>query len=233
LDKIFISIKGVAEKLGVSEKTIYRMVSDNQIPFAVKIGGQWRFKADEVVDWIDSQKQQTATSPSPVSRKKTNYRISLAQGLENGAILYRIHGCNRDEIIEELLAALPYSTNVDSRAIKIAVLSRESVASSSMDGIAWMWPDQALPVYLEKTMIILAFLEHPVDFKALDHKQTELLFLVLPANNTEMAILARKLWRLSMSNSFLAGIREQLTRKKLLDFIVAQEMALFQQEPET
>jgi hypothetical protein len=48
-----------------------------------------------------------------------------------------------------------------------------------------------------------------------------------------MAILARKLWRLSMSNSFLAGIREQLTRKKLLDFIVAQEMALFQQEPET
>lgn len=228
MDRIFISIKGVAEKLGVSEKTIYRMVGDNQIPFAVKIGGQWRFKADEVVDWIDGQKQPAAT---PVPRKKTNYRISLAQALENGSILYRIQGNNRDEIMDELLAALPYSANLDAKAIKISVLSRESIVSSSMDGIAWMRPDPAMPVYLEKTMVILAFLEHPVDCKALDYRQTELLFLVLPANNTEMAIIERKLWRLSMSAPFLAGLREQLTRRKLLDFIVLQEETLFPQGP--
>ena len=226
MDKIFISIKGVAEKLGVSEKTIYRMVSDNQIPFAVKIGGQWRFKAEEVVDWIDSQK------PGVVApRKKTDYRISLADALENGAVLYRIHGTNRDEVIDELLAAHPYTANFDAKAIKISLLSRESVASSSLDGIAWMWPDPALPVYLEKSMVILAFLEHPVDFKALDHRKTELLFLVLPANNTELAIIERKLWRLSMSASFLRGIREQLTRKKLLEFIAAQEAMIFHQGP--
>lgn len=226
MDKTFISIKGVAEKLGVSEKTIYRMVGDNQIPFAVKIGGQWRFKADEVVEWIDNQKQPAAAVPP---RKKTDYHISLASALEDGAVLYRIHGTNRDEIIDELLAALPYSANLDAKAIKISVLSRESVVSSSMAGIAWMRPDPALPVYLEKTMVILAFLEQPVDFKALDQAKTELLFLVLPANNIEMAIIERKLWRLSLSAPFLAGLREQLTRKKLLDFIVSQEEVIFPQ----
>ena len=226
MDKIFISIKGVAEKLGVSEKTIYRMVSDNQIPFAVKIGGQWRFKAEEVVDWIDSQKPGAAAP-----RRKTDYRISLAEALENGAVLYRIHGTNRDEVIDELLAAHPYSANFAAKAIKISLLSRESVASSSMDGIAWMCPDPALPVYLEKSMVILAFLEKPVDFKALDNRKTELLFLVLPANNTELAILERKLWRLSMSAPFLDGTREQLTRKKLLEFIAAEEAMIFQQRP--
>jgi PTS system nitrogen regulatory IIA component len=225
MDKTFISIKGVAEKLGVSEKTIYRMVSDNQIPFAVKIGGQWRFKADEVVDWIDSQKAGVAP------RGKTNHRLSLVDALENGAVLYRIHGSNRDEIISELLAAQPYSANFDAKAIKISLLSRESVASSSLDGIAWMRPDPALPVYLEKSMVILAFLENPVDFKALDSRKTELLFLVLPANNTEMAILERKLWRLSMSAAFLQGLREQPTRKRLLEFIAAQEAMFFQQGP--
>jgi len=226
MDKTFISIKGVAEKLGVSEKTIYRMVSDNHIPFAVKIGGQWRFKADEVVDWIDSQKPG-ATVP----RRKTDHRLSLVDALENGAVLYRIHGSNRDEIIDELLAAQPYSAHFDAKRIKISLLSRESVASSSMDGIAWMWPDPALPIYLEKSMVILAFLENPVDFKALDNRKTELLFLVLPANNTEMTILERKLWRLSMSAPFLNGIREQLTRKKLLEFIAAEEAVIFQQRP--
>ncbi|HCC54483.1 MAG TPA: hypothetical protein DEQ20_06110 [Desulfobulbaceae bacterium] len=226
MDRIFISIKGVAEKLGVSEKTIYRMVGDNQIPFAVKIGGQWRFKADEIVDWIDSQRPGVAAP-----RRNTDHRLSLVDALENGAVLYRIHGSNRDEIIDELLAAQPYSASFDAKAIKISLLSRESVASSSLDGIAWMWPDQALPVYLEKSMVILAFLEQPVDFKALDGRKTELLFLVLPANNTEMAILERKLWRLSMSAAFLHGIREQLTRKRLLEFIAAQENMLFHQGP--
>jgi PTS system nitrogen regulatory IIA component len=222
MDKTFISLKGVAEKLGVSEKTIYRMLSDNQIPFAVKIGGQWRFKADEVVDWIDSQKPGVA-APRP----KTDYRISPVHALENGAVLYRIHGSNRDEIIDELLAALPYSANFDAKTIKISLLARESVASSSMAGIAWMRPDPALPVYLEKSMVILAFLENPVDFKALDNRKTELLFLVLPANNIELAIIERKLWRLSMSPSFLNGIRAQPTRKKLLEFVAAQEALIF------
>jgi PTS system nitrogen regulatory IIA component len=227
MDKTFISIKGVAEKLGVSEKTIYRMVSDSQIPFAVKIGGQWRFKAEEVVDWIDSQKPGATTPP----RRQTDYRISLFDALEKGAVLYRIHGTNRDEIIDEVLAALPYAANFDAKTIKISLLSRESVASSSLAGIAWMRPDPALPVYLDKTMVILAFLEKPVDFKALDNRKTELLFLVLPANNIELAIIERKLWRLSMSASFLQGIREQPTRKKLLEFIGAQETLIFPQGP--
>ncbi|MFA7383491.1 MAG: helix-turn-helix domain-containing protein [Desulfurivibrionaceae bacterium] len=226
MDKTFISIKGVAEKLGVSEKTIYRMVSDNQIPFAVKIGGQWRFRADEVVDWIDSQK--AGVTP----RGKTDHRLSLVDALENGAVLYRILGSNRDEIIDELLAAQPYSASFDAKAIKISLLARESVASSSMAGIAWMCPDPDLPVYVEKSMVILAFLEHPVDFRALDSRKAELLFLVLPANNTEMAILERKLWRLSMSAAFLSGIREQPTRKKLLEFIGAQEAMIFHQGPD-
>ncbi len=227
MEKTFITLRDVAEKLGVSEKTIYRMVADNQIPFAVKIGGQWRFKAAEVGEWIESQKQPAAVPPRP----KTDYRLSLATALENGAILYRLHGADRDEIIDELLAALPYSTAFDPEAIKVSVLSRESVVSSSMDGIAWMQPDPALPVHcFEKTMVILAFLESPVDFKALDRRRTELLFLVLPANHTELALIERKLWRLSMAAPFLAGIRKQLTRKKMLAFIAAQEAAIFGEE---
>jgi mannitol/fructose-specific phosphotransferase system IIA component (Ntr-type) len=100
-----------------------------------------------------------------------------------------------------------------------------------MDGIAWMRPDPALPVYLEKSMVILAFLENPVDFKALDHRKTELLFLVLPANNIELAIIERKLWRLAMSPSFLSGIKAQPTRKKLLESVAAQEALIFPRGP--
>ncbi len=222
MDRIFITLKDVAAKLGVSEKTIYRMVNNNQIPFAIKIGGQWRFKTDEIVGWINSQK-----TASTVPQKKIDFQLTLAEALTNGAILYRIHGGNRDEIIDELLTALPYSPSIDNNAVKVSVLSRESVASSSLDGIAYMTTAPSLPVFLEKTMVILAFLEKPVDFKALDGKKTTALFLVLPANTAEQEIIDRKLRRLSMSAAFVNGIREQMTRKNLLDFISAQEAEIF------
>lgn len=222
MDKFFISLKDVAAKLGVSEKTIYRMVNDNQIPFAIKIGGQWRFKADEIVGWINGQK---AGGAAP--QKKTDYRITLSDAVANGAIFYRIHGGNRDEIIDELLAAIPYSSALDAKTTKVSILSRESVASSSLDGIAYMMTDPALPVFFEKTMVLLAYLEKPVDFKALDGRKTEALFLVLPANAIEQEIIDRKLRRLSMDQTFINGVREQMTRKMLLEFISDQEAKIF------
>lgn len=226
MNKSILSLKRVAEILGVSEKTIYRMVADNQIPCAVKIGGQWRFKADEVMAWIDSQKQ-----PDVTTHKKEDLLITLVKALENGAVLYRIHAKNSDEILDELVAALPNSANFNAKGIKRSVMFRESIVSSSMDGIAWMRPDPSMPVYQEKTMVILAYFEHPVDCRAIDRQLTELLFLVLPANAIELAIIERRLWRMSMSTTFVDGIRKQLTRKQLIDFIVSQEETLFQERP--
>ncbi|OGR03369.1 MAG: hypothetical protein A2511_09815 [Deltaproteobacteria bacterium RIFOXYD12_FULL_50_9] len=222
MDRIFLSLKDVALKLGVSEKTIYRMVSDNQIPFAIKIGGQWRFKTDEIIGWINSQKAANS-APQPT----IDYRISLAAALANGAVLYRIHGNNRDEIIDELLAALPYSSTFDANTVKVSILARESLVSSSLDGIAYMTTAGSLPVFFEKTMVLMAFLEKPVDFKALDSRSAEAIFLVLPANTIEQEILDRKLRRLSMSPRFLTGIHQQMTRKLLLDFIAQTEKEIF------
>ncbi|MBU0675615.1 MAG: helix-turn-helix domain-containing protein [Proteobacteria bacterium] len=222
MDRIFISLKDVAANLGVSEKTIYRMVSNNQIPFAIKIGGQWRFKADEIGGWINSRKSGGAPPLATI-----NDRITLTEAINNGAILYRLHGNNRDEVIDELLAALPYSPTIDPVATKVSILSRESIASSSLDGIAFMATAQALPVFLERTMMILAFLEKPVNFKAMDGRKTEALFLVLPANPPEQEILERRLQRLTMDPEFRASLRKQMTRKNLIDFIETSEKATF------
>lgn len=222
MDRMFLTLKDVAAKLGVSEKTIYRMVNDNQIPFAIKIGGQWRFKTDEIIGWISSQK---AVNSAP--HKAVDYRISLTEALVSGAVLYRIHGSNRDEIIDELLAALPYSSTFDANTVKVSILARESIVSSALDGIAFMTTAVSLPVYFEKTMLLLAFLEKPVDVKALDGRKAEALFLILPANSIEQEILDRKLHRLSMDARFIVGIREQMTRKLLLDFVAQTEQEIF------
>jgi PTS system nitrogen regulatory IIA component len=219
MDKTFYSIRDMSEKLGVSEKTIYRMLNDNQIPFAVKIGGQWRFRIDAVDGWLAGQ-------GGPASSDDVNYRISLLSALNNGSVLYRIHGNNRDEALDELLATLPHSTGFDTGRIKMAILGQESLAASSLKGIACMSPGREVSFSVTKSIIILAFLEKSTDFKAIDRERTEIIFLTLPANEVEEAILNTRLRRLLMEPEFLTVLKSQPPRRELLQLVQETEERL-------
>ena len=221
MDKSFYTIRSMAEKLDVSEKTIYRMLNDNQIPCGVKIGGQWRFRADAIDAWFNARTNLDS------GRSKADPTISVASALEQGAVLYRIHGTNRDECINELLASLPYMSEIDHQALKISIFTRESLASSSMQGIAAMGISDERPLYFPKSMVLLAFLEKPADFKSLDGNATEAFFLVLPANRAEQGILETRLARLCQDQSFRTMITEQLPRHEVLAAIQNREEEIF------
>lgn len=222
MDKTFYTIRTMAKKLGVSEKTIYRMLKENQVPFAVKMGGQWRFRMDAIDSWLNARGANAETGTG-----KADTTISVHDGLQQGGVFYRIHGKNRDEAISELFATLPYSTAIDHQATKLSIFTRESLASSSMQGIAYMGISDERPVYFTKSMVLLAFLEKPADFKASDGVATEAFFLILPANRAEQAILEMRLIRLAQDGDFLREIKSQPSRKVLLDKIRCREEAIF------
>jgi excisionase family DNA binding protein len=50
-----ITIKEVADFLQIAEKTIYRLAAEGKIP-AFKVGGSWRFKHREIVEWLEKQR---------------------------------------------------------------------------------------------------------------------------------------------------------------------------------
>jgi len=221
MDRIFIGVREMAANMGVSEKTIYRMLNDNQFPFAVKIGGQWRFRADSVDKWIFDQAGQEAP------RKSVNYSIRVSDALLNGSVLYRIHGANRDEALDELLSTLPRTGSLNPRNCKFSILDREALVPSSLGGVACMAPSSEHPVFMERSLIILAFLEQPTDFKALDGLPARIIFLILPANSQELAILRTRLQRLLMEPDFLTEIMQEPPRKELLELIDQAEGRLF------
>lgn len=47
----WLSVKEIAEHLGLSKETIYRMLKAETIP-AYKVGRQWKFKASEVDNYL-------------------------------------------------------------------------------------------------------------------------------------------------------------------------------------
>ena len=51
-----LTLKEVAEYLKLAEKTAYRLAAEGKLP-GFKVGGSWRFKREDIEDWISEQKK--------------------------------------------------------------------------------------------------------------------------------------------------------------------------------
>ena len=53
-----LSIKQLADLLQLSERTVYRLANDGEIP-GFKVGGSWRFPRARVDEWMEQQVEKT------------------------------------------------------------------------------------------------------------------------------------------------------------------------------
>ena len=57
-----MTLEEVASYLRLSKDTVYRMAQSGKIP-ACKVGGQWRFRRDEVEQWLEDHSNVSGGSP--------------------------------------------------------------------------------------------------------------------------------------------------------------------------
>jgi len=55
-------IKDIAKYLNLSESKVYELAQKGEIP-AIRIGGAWRFKSDDISKWLDKNKQGKPEKP--------------------------------------------------------------------------------------------------------------------------------------------------------------------------
>ncbi len=52
-----MTIKEVAVYLKLAEKTAYKLAADGKLP-GFKVGGSWRFKGEDIEQWIEDKKRK-------------------------------------------------------------------------------------------------------------------------------------------------------------------------------
>jgi excisionase family DNA binding protein len=65
MDDRWLSVADIAEYLGVKKDTVYKWLSKKIIP-AHKVGRLWKFKKDEVDEWVHSG----GAAETPESKKQ-------------------------------------------------------------------------------------------------------------------------------------------------------------------
>jgi PTS system nitrogen regulatory IIA component len=188
-----VTLREAARLLHASEKTLYRWIQKGILP-AYRIHDEYRFNRVELEEWaIAHQRPLRPLAPSHASTASQGTPPNLGSAIVRGGIYHRVGGRTRDQVFESIVALPGIPRHVNSAHLLEMLRAREGLASTAVGGgIAIPHPRNPLVLGVDEATVLLCFLEHCVDFGALDGKCVQTLFLLLsPTIEAHLQMLAR------------------------------------------
>lgn len=200
-----INIGQLSAYLGWSPRFLEGLVRGENLP-GLEIDGQWRFRRDDVVDWLE-QKIQTLDT-ARVSELEAKMESSL---LADGTFLTtRTDRLTSRLPLKGITLDVPLATKADVlRALAIlaeatgllydrdhllaSLVDRESLCSTAMPGgVALCHPRRPIPSIIQRQFLCFLRTAAPVDFGSEDGEGTTLFFLLCtPDDRSHLHGLAR------------------------------------------
>ncbi len=186
-----LTVRHVAKLLSVSEKTIYRWLSEGIIP-AYRVHEQYRFNRAELLEWATSRKINVSAEifDEPESQASA---CNLLEAVKAGGIYYRVDGTDKPSVLHSVVELMKLPDEVDREYLLQILLARETLGSTAIgDGIAIPHVRNPIVLHIERPTVTLCFLERPIEFGALDGQPVHTLFaLITPSVRTHLHILSR------------------------------------------
>ena len=175
----YLNITQVAKHLGVSQKTVYRLIDKGEIP-AVKVGRQWRFNTLDLENWLKGRKSEVNVLEY-VDGFLSNIesRLLIYNLLKNDGIFFGIPGKSRQEMLENAINIVNPEPRIDRKELLTNIIDREKLCSTGIGyGIALPHPRHPHNFVFSHSRVFLCFLANKIDFGAIDHMPVDKLFLV-------------------------------------------------------
>ena len=187
-----LTLRDVSRFLDVPEATVTQWVKQRGLP-SQQLGGQYRFNRVDLLEWATANQVKVSVEVFDNLAAEDEPVPSLAEALEAGGIFYQIKGAGKEHALRAMVQILPLPDGLDHELILRLFLAREASASTAIgDGIAIPHVRNPIVLHVERPIVTLAFLEHPVDFGALDSKPVDVLFsLICPTMHSHLQTLSR------------------------------------------
>lgn len=187
-----LAVRDAASILDVSEKTIYRWIREGKLP-AYRVADQYRFNRAELLEWATARKINV--SPEIFQEPEGSQVVlpTLLEALQVGGIYYRIGGTDKQTVLRSVVDVMRLPDSVDREFLLQVLLARESLGSTGIgDGIAIPHVRNPIVLHIAAPTITLCFLEHAIDFGAIDGKPVDILFtIVSPTVRAHLHLLSK------------------------------------------
>jgi len=221
-----ISVKDAARILNVSEKTIYRWIKQQVVPF-YQINEQYRFNRSELLDWATSRRIQISPEIFQETEQSKIPLPSLSDTLKSGGISYRIGGKDKPSVLRCIVDVLNLPEEVDREFLYQVLMARETLGSTGIgEGIAIPHVRNPVVLHVSRPSMTLCFLDNPIDFGAIDGQPVSTLFtLISPTVRAHLHMLSRLSFVLQ-NQDFKAAMKRQAPREELMDALSRAEAAI-------
>jgi PTS system nitrogen regulatory IIA component len=187
-----LNVREVSKLLKVSEKRVYDWIKRG-ILRADCVNDQYRLHRSDLLERTSSREidiqaeifgdPSAAGVPAP----------RLVDVLRGGGIFYGLQGGDKTAVLRAIVNGLALPSSCDRESIAQLLLGREALGSTAIgEGIAI--PHVRRPILLSTASpsISLCFLEHPVDFGAVDGRPVFAIFLLIsPTARLHLHLLSR------------------------------------------
>jgi nitrogen PTS system EIIA component len=234
----FLSLGEVAANFGWTLRFVERLAATDQLP-GVRVEGQWWFRREELVDWLD-RKVQTL-EPARIadlehkleSELQTAARgVHLANRLPVDAIGLDVRVNGKTDVLRELVDLAEKTGQLLDRApLYASLVEREALCSTALPGgVAICHPRRPVPHLVRRTLLAFLRTDEPVAFGAEDGSPTQVFFLIAAVDDrAHLYALARlsrvlrgstpEMLRLASTAADIAAVVQQ--RESEIDVAVA------------
>jgi PTS system nitrogen regulatory IIA component len=221
-----LTVRDAAGLLAVSEKTIYRWIKQGSIP-VYRLNDQYRFNRAELLEWATARRIPVAPEIFHEAEGETASLPRLHEALAAGGVFYRIGGDDKPAVLRAVVETLRLPEEVDREFLLKILLAREALGATAIGGgLAVPHPRNPVVLHLNRPMICLCFLDHPVAFGALDGEPVRVLFTLLsPTVRAHLHMLARLSFALA-DERFRAAIATEASRGEILEAAAGVDEAI-------
>jgi PTS system nitrogen regulatory IIA component len=221
-----LAVRDAAGILNVSEKTIYRWIKEGRLP-AYRVAEQYRFNRAELLEWATARRINV--SPEIFQEPEGSHAAlpTLVGALQVGGIHYRISGADKQAVLRSVVDVMRLPDPVDRDFLLQVLLARESLGSTGIgDGIAIPHVRNPIVLHIPTPTITLCFLEHAIDFGAIDGRPVNILFTIIsPTVRAHLHLLSRLAFTLR-DTAFKAALTHQESREQILERVCRIEAGL-------
>ena len=213
---MFLTVRDVVRLLDVTEDDLFRMVAEKKLP-ACKVHGQYRFNRDDVIEWAIAQRQALASSAPAAAETLPG----LAEALHAGGVYRDVAGSDKKSALTAALAAIRLPAAVDRSFLVQMLLAREEMASTGIgDGVAIPHVRNPVILPLDRPIVAICYLAHPIEFGALDGKPVHSLFLLFTTSTRGHLHLLSRLMFALRDERFQAALHARADAATLIDELV-------------
>jgi nitrogen PTS system EIIA component len=211
-----LTVRDVSRLLDTPESTVIRWIKQRGLP-SQHVGGQYRFNRVDLLEWATTNRVKVSVAVFDHLEAEDEPAPSLAGALEAGGIFYQVKDTNKELALRAMVEILPLPDGVDRELLFRLFLAREASASTAIgDGVALPHVRNPIVLHVERPMVMLCFLERPVDFGALDGKPVQVLFsLICPTTRSHLQTLSRLAYALH-DEGFKGVVMRQAPREEIL-----------------